>query len=208
MALTARPQATAGSTTGGWLAPAGLLLLGMLPVVAGALRLGQLSGMSDLMPPNPRFAAAPLPVVIHIVSAIVFATLGPLQFVAVFRRRWPVWHRVAGRLLVVCGLLVALTGVWMTLFYERPDGSGDLLYASRLVFGVATPRQVWFGWPRIIRRRRLRRRLPVLARPGVALSAPPSGLVTSASLCAVAFHWARKSGPSPALRATSPRGAR
>src|SRR5438270_12594973 len=92
---------SAGSA--GWLAPAGLLLLGMLPVALGALRLDQLSGMSDVMPANPRFAAMPLPVILHIVSATVFAILGPLQFAAGFRRRWPAWHRMAGRLLVGCG---------------------------------------------------------------------------------------------------------
>ena len=121
----------------GWLAPAGLLLLGMLPIVAGAFRLSQLSGMSDAMPANPRFTPMPLPVVLHIVSATVFAILGPLQFAAGFRRRWPAWHRVAGRLLVACGLLVGLTGLWMTLFYAPPDDSGPLLYASRIVFGSA-----------------------------------------------------------------------
>ena len=94
--------------------------------------------MSDAMPANPRFAPMPLPVVLHIVSAILFAILGPLQFVAGFRRRWPAWHRLAGRLLVGCGLLVGLTGLWMTVFYAPPDNSGPLLYASRLVFGAAT----------------------------------------------------------------------
>jgi len=87
MSQTARRHASAGSA--GWLAPAGLLVLGMLPVVAGAFRLTQLSGMSDVMPANPRFAPMPLPVVLHIVSATVFATLGPLQFAAGCRRRWP-----------------------------------------------------------------------------------------------------------------------
>jgi len=82
---TARPQA-AGSIKGGWLAPAGLLLLGLLPIIAGAFRLSQLSGMADVMPANPRYAAVPLPVVLHIVSATLFATLGPLQFAAAFRR--------------------------------------------------------------------------------------------------------------------------
>src|ERR1700736_3809499 len=94
MSQTARPHASAGSA--GWLAPAGLLLLGMLPVAAGAFRLDQLSGMSDVMPANPRFSAVPLPIVLHIVSATLFATMGPLQFAAGFRRRWPAWHRVAG----------------------------------------------------------------------------------------------------------------
>jgi Predicted membrane protein (DUF2306) len=150
MSQTARPQARAGSA--GWLAPAGLLLLGMLPIAAGAFRLSQLSGISDAMPANPRFAPMPLPVVLHIVSATVFAILGPLQFAAGFRRRWPAWHRVAGRLLVGCGLLVGLTGLWMTLFYAPPDNSGPLLYASRLVFGPAMVVSILVGLAAILRR--------------------------------------------------------
>jgi hypothetical protein len=141
---------SAGSA--GWLAPAGLLLLGMLPVAAGALRLDQLSGMSDAMPANPRFAPMPLPVVLHIVSATIFATLGPLQFAAGFRRRWPAWHRVAGRLLVACGLLVGLTGLWMTVFYALPDDSGPLLYASRIMFGSAMVVCIVIGLAVILRR--------------------------------------------------------
>src|ERR1700704_4547448 len=60
MSLTARSQTSAGSAGG--LAPAGLLLLGTLPVIAGAFRLEQLSGISDGMPANARFAPMPLPV--------------------------------------------------------------------------------------------------------------------------------------------------
>ena len=154
MSVTARGDASAGSIKikGGWRAPAGLFLLGMLPVIAGALRLDQLSGMSEVMPANPRYASVPLPLVLHIVSATVFATLGPLQFAAGFRRRWPAWHRVAGRLLVGCGLLVGLTGLWMTLFYARPDGSGPLLYASRIVFGSAMVVSIVIGLRAILRR--------------------------------------------------------
>ena len=130
-------QARAGSQAG-WLAPARPAPAGHAArSIAGAFRLSQLSGMSDAMPVNPRFTPMPLPVVLHIVSATVFAILGPLQFAAGFRRRWPAWHRVAGRLLVGCGLLVGLTGLWMTLFYAPPDNSGPLLYASRIVFGSA-----------------------------------------------------------------------
>src|SRR5438876_11837043 len=150
MSVTARSQASAGVIQAGWLAPAGLLLLGMLPVIAGAFRLEQLSGISDGMPANARFAPMPLPVVLHIVSATVFATLGPLQFVAGFRRRWPTWHRVAGRLLVGCGLLVGLTGLWMTLFYAPPDASGTVLYTSRIVFGSAMVVSIVIGLAAIL----------------------------------------------------------
>src|SRR5581483_8158175 len=147
-----RERAGSKKSKAGWLAPAGLLLLGMLPVMAGAFRLEQLSGISDAMPANPRFAPMPLPVVIHIVSATLFATLGPLQFANGFRRRWPAWHRVAGRLLVLCGLMVGLTGLWMTLFYAPPDDSGLLLYASRIVFGSAMVVSIVIGLVVILRR--------------------------------------------------------
>jgi uncharacterized membrane protein YozB (DUF420 family) len=124
----------------------------MLPVIAGAFRLEQLSGISDAMPANPRFTPMPLPVVLHIVSATVFAILGPLQFAAGFRRRRPAWHRVAGRLLVGCGLLVALTGLWMTLFSAPPDGTGGLLFVSRIVFGSAMVVSIVVGLAAVLRR--------------------------------------------------------
>jgi uncharacterized membrane protein len=154
MSVTARPQATVGSakTTAGWLAPLGLFLLGMLPVIAGAFRLEQLSGLSDALPVNPPFAPMPLPVVLHIVSATVFSVLGPLQFAAGLRRHWPAWHRAAGRLLVACGLLVALTGLWMTLFYAAPDNSGALLFVSRILFGSAMVASMVVGLAAILRK--------------------------------------------------------
>jgi hypothetical protein len=54
-----------------------------------------------------------------------------------FRRRRPGWHRAAGRLLVACGVLVGLSGLWMTVVYPRGAGTGDLLYALRLGCGSA-----------------------------------------------------------------------
>src|SRR5205807_6087780 len=88
----------------------------------------------------------PCRVVLHIVSATVLSVLGPLQFAAGFRRRWPTWHRVAGRLLVACGLLVALSGLWMTLLYAPPDGTGALLFVSRIVFGSAMVVSITIGF--------------------------------------------------------------
>jgi uncharacterized membrane protein len=114
---------------------AGLLLLGLLPLVFGALRLIQLGGGPALMPPNTRIAAAPL--VVHIVGAFAFAVLGPFQVAAGIRRRRPLWHRLAGRVGVVGGLMAAFSGLWMTLAYAPQPGTGVLLYALRLVFGSA-----------------------------------------------------------------------
>jgi uncharacterized membrane protein len=120
-----------------WLVIAGLLALSLIPIASGAFRLNQLTGGAEITPANARFFASPLPVVVHIVSSSLFAILGAFQFSAGFRRRRPRWHRVAGRLLVLAGLLVGLSGLWMTLFYPRPIGDGDLLSALRLLFGSA-----------------------------------------------------------------------
>lgn len=150
MAHTTTAHARAGSA--GWLAPAGLLLLGALPIVAGAFRLTQLAGVSEIMPANPRFSPMPLPVVLHIVSATAFALLGPLQLAAGFRRRYPGWHRLAGRLLAPCGLVIGLSGLWMTLFYARAEGTGGLLYVFRIAFGSGMVVSIVLGVAAIVRR--------------------------------------------------------
>ena len=84
---------------------------------------------------NACFVAAPVPVTVHIVSVTVFSLLGALQFVPSLRRGRPNWHRIAGRILVPAGVLVALSGLWMTVFYPRPPGDGESLVVVRLVVG-------------------------------------------------------------------------
>jgi len=121
-----------------WLAIVGLLMLSFIPIASGMFRLNQLTSGVAITPANARFFASPLPVVVHIVGSSLFAILGAFQFSTGFRRRWPRWHRVVGRLLVLAGLLVGLSGIWMALFYyPRPVGDGDFLAALRLLFGSA-----------------------------------------------------------------------
>ncbi len=115
--------------------PAGLMALAAVPVVAGTARLVEILGGPELIPTDARFAASPVPVVVHVASAIGYAILGAFQFSAGIRRRHPEWHRRAGRLLVAIGLVVALSALWMTLVFPLKEGTGDLLYVFRLLFG-------------------------------------------------------------------------
>lgn len=148
------PQSTktaTGKSWAVWLVPAGLILLSIIPLIFGVVRLNELANGAEITPSNARFFAAPLPVVIHIVSASLYALLGAFQFVSRLWKRGNRWHRIVGRLLVPCGLLVGLSGLWMTLFYPRPAGTGDLLYGFRLLFGAAMVVSIVLGFVAIRR---------------------------------------------------------
>jgi len=136
-------MATRSST---WRVPIALVALGTVPVIAGSLRLVELSGGAGAMPSDARYDASPLPVVLHIVCATVFAIVGAFQFSPRFRRRRPGWHRRAGRVLVVAGLGVALSALWLNHFFPRADATREVLYPLRMAFGVAMVLTIVLGF--------------------------------------------------------------
>jgi hypothetical protein len=109
-----KPKAPIKARSAKWLVAA-LLFLSALPLAAGAFRLTQLAGSADITPANARFFASPLPVIVHIVGATVYAVLGAFQFANGFRRRWPSWHRIAGRLVVAGWAVSAVDDVVLSL---------------------------------------------------------------------------------------------
>ena len=145
-----RETHTSTSSRADWLVPAALIALSAVPFLGGAIRLVGLVGGAEITPENARFFAVPLPVVIHIITALLFCILGALQFARGFRRRRPGWHRVAGRLLVLCSLAAGLSGLWMTQFY--PHLQNNLLYGFRILFGSAMVLSIALGLAAILRR--------------------------------------------------------
>lgn len=133
--------------------PGMLLALSMIPTIGGVARLLSVAGDTALTADNARFLQAPVPVVIHAVSATVYSLLGAFQFGRGFRVRWPAWHRRAGRVLVLAGLATGLTGLWMTVFYAIPEGmQGRFLYWVRLTVGLAMVVSIGIGWRSILQR--------------------------------------------------------
>jgi uncharacterized membrane protein len=130
--------------------PTGLIVLTAFPSLAGAIRLVGLAKGTGITPDDAHFYAMPLPVVLHILGALPFCILGAFQFAPGFRRRWPRWHRLAGRLLVLCGLTAGLSGLWMTQFY--PLLQTGLLYSFRMLFGSAMVLSLVLGLVAILRR--------------------------------------------------------
>ncbi|GAA3384671.1 DUF2306 domain-containing protein [Cryptosporangium minutisporangium] len=136
--------------TSDWLVPVALLLLAFIPVVAGAVRVTELASGPAVTPENARFVAAPIPIVVHIVSVTLFAVLGALQFAPRLRRHR--WHRWSGRIVAPSGMVAALSGVWITLFSGRAETDGNALAVVRVVVGVAMTAFLVLG-VRAIRRR-------------------------------------------------------
>ena len=131
------PERIVNSSKTQWLAPAALLALSFVPAVAGTVRLAQLASGANITLENARFFAAPIPVVLHIPTVIVFSILGAFQFPSGLRRRRRAWHRTAGKVVISCGLVAALSGLWMAQFYPWPPGDGQLVYIERLIAGFA-----------------------------------------------------------------------
>lgn len=146
--MTRRPGVPGGSS---WRLPAALVLLSLIPVVAGSLRLIEVAGGPHLLAANPRVDAFPAPVVVHVLAAALYAVLGAFQFSARLRRRRPGWHRGSGRILVGTGLTVAVSALWMTLCYPDAPG-GNLLWAIRLLVGTAMAAAIVLGFAAIRRR--------------------------------------------------------
>lgn len=136
-----------------WPVPLGLVALSLIPVIAGAVRLTDLSTGSTHMPQDAHHPEMPVALIVHIVSATAYSLLGAFQFSAGLRRRRTGWHRAAGRLLVPLGLAVALSAVWLTLVYPTEANSGPLLYWSRLLFGLGMATCLVLGLLRIRARR-------------------------------------------------------
>jgi uncharacterized membrane protein len=131
--------------------PFALIALVLVPAIAGSLRLVELAGGPHLLPVNARLTASPLPVALHIVCAVAYAVLGAFQFAPRLRGSRPGWHRAAGRLLVGLGSAVALSALWMTLFYPLQPGTGELAYVFRLAFGSGMAASIILGFAAVRR---------------------------------------------------------
>jgi uncharacterized membrane protein len=127
------------------------VVIAFIPIVAGAFRVAQLLAGAGGMEPDARFDAAPVVVVVHISASIIYVLLGGLQFSGRLRRQHA-WHRRAGRGLVPLGLVIAFSALWLTLLYERKEGTGGLLYGVRLIVASYMAAAIVLGLTAVLRR--------------------------------------------------------
>ncbi|MFO0600380.1 MAG: DUF2306 domain-containing protein [Myxococcaceae bacterium] len=134
--------------------PFGLVLLSVVPTIAGIVRLvGIFSATGAASADDARFVHAPGPIVLHVVATTLFGLIGAFQFSDELRRRAPRWHRVAGRVLAVAGLIAGVTGLWMAIAWDIPAAlQGPLLLGTRVVVGVVIIVAIALAWRAIVRR--------------------------------------------------------
>lgn len=119
--------------------PVILLIFGLLPVAVGIARMAMRFGEPGPDADTIRYFAMPWAVILHVLGGGTFTVLGALQF-APGLRRTP-WHRLAGRLLVLSGLVAGLSALWLTQFFPPNASDGPLLYWFRLAAGTS---MLWF----------------------------------------------------------------
>jgi uncharacterized membrane protein YozB (DUF420 family) len=151
-----------------WLVPTAIITLGLIPILANALRRAALAMGSA----NSTVEAAPpltLPVLLHIVGATVFVIFGAFQFSALLRRRS--WHRRAGRVLLAVGLVTSLSGLWLTVLRSFSGDSSELLFLFRLLAGLGMALSIVLGFAAIRRRDIKRHRAWMIRAVAIGLGA-------------------------------------
>lgn len=105
-----------------------------VPVMMAAVNVVQIP-RGALPDDNLRLAAVPVALFLHSLAGVLFGVLGPLQFVRALRRRFGTLHRLTGRVFVLAGAGLALSGLAMLL--QVQSIATGLLDAARGVFGLA-----------------------------------------------------------------------
>ena len=86
------------------------------------------------------FAHYPILTLVHIVPGLLFMLLGPLQFSSTIRARHLRWHRINGRIFVVCGVVIGISALVMSLGMPAIGGlnqaAATTLFATFFLFAL------------------------------------------------------------------------
>src|SRR6266403_3215771 len=86
------------------------------------------------------FAHYPILTLVHIVPGLLFMLLGPLQFSSSIRAHHLRWHRWSGRVFVVCGAVIGISALVMSLGMPAIGGlnqaAATTLFATFFLFAL------------------------------------------------------------------------
>jgi len=104
------------------------------PAVTSNPVAAQFAALDDL------FAHYPILTLVHIVPGLLFMLLGPLQFSPTIRARHLRWHRWSGRIFVICGVVIGISALVMSLGMPAIGGfnqaAATTLFATFFLFAL------------------------------------------------------------------------
>ena len=91
------------------------------------------------------FGQHPVLTFMHILPGMLFMLLGPWQFMPAIRTRYPLFHRVSGRIYIICGYIVGASALCMP-FIMLPIGGVNEAAASILfsIFFLICLSKAWW----------------------------------------------------------------
>ena len=136
-----------------WRIPAVLIFLSLVPFGATTNRLIWLfDGDAAPDPAMDRFAGDWLMLAVHILSGSLFLILAAIQFSPERQMRHRSWHRGAGKLAMLAGVLSGLSGVLLVIAYPPSALATPLMDGVRIVFGAALAATITLAYLAIRRR--------------------------------------------------------
>ncbi len=111
-----------------------LLFFSAIPIMMGAVRVLQIPS-GNLPLDDAKFLIIPYWHWFHALSGFLFGVLGPIQFARVLQNKFGKLHRISGRVFVVAGMVLGLSGVG--IFAQVPNSTHLILDVMRVTAGFA-----------------------------------------------------------------------
>lgn len=112
----------------------GLAFLTTIPVLTALVQVVQIP-TGTYPDDSARLAIAPVAWFAHVLAGVAFGITGPVQFVRALRHRFGALHRVSGRIFVVSGAVLGLSG--LALLAQVTSLRTPLADGARGLFGLA-----------------------------------------------------------------------
>ena len=119
-----------------WKTVTGLWLLGALLALPAGFLLSLVIAAEPHEFVKPIYLARPVPIGLHALAGIAFWLLMPLQFSPSLRQRWPLWHRISGRIAVASAMLLGASALWLVAM--NPPVGGAIRSANLAISGGLT----------------------------------------------------------------------
>ncbi len=111
-----------------------LVFFTFIPVLTALVQVFQIP-FGSYPEDSARLAVAPISWFAHVLAGVAFGIIGPVQFVRALRHRFGALHRVSGRIFVLSGAILGLSG--LSLLAQVTSERTPLVDIARGLFGLA-----------------------------------------------------------------------